>query len=67
MRERAEISRDRGKAKVVVEAALDLGHVIAGKHKKRNLRTGARTARGEPAALLELAAELAEKLALMPC
>ncbi|WP_123473995.1 CYTH domain-containing protein, partial [Pseudomonas protegens] len=31
VRERAEIAWGRGKAKVVIEAALDLGHVIAGK------------------------------------
>ncbi|NWD72069.1 inorganic triphosphatase [Pseudomonas gingeri] len=67
VRERAEIAWGRGKAKVVIEAALDLGFVIAGKHKEEICELELELREGEPAALLELAAELAEKLALMPC
>ena len=67
VRERAEISWGRGKSKVVIEAALDLGHVIAGKQKEEICELELELREGEPQALLELAAELAEKLALMPC
>ncbi len=67
VRERAEIAWGRGKAKVVIEAALDLGSVIAGKQKEEICELELELREGEPAALLELAAELAEKLALMPC
>ncbi|KIH80944.1 inorganic triphosphatase [Pseudomonas batumici] len=67
VRERAEIAWGRGKAKVVVEAALDLGFVIVGKQKEEICELELELREGEPAALLELAAELAEKLALMPC
>ncbi|WP_248805269.1 inorganic triphosphatase [Pseudomonas sp. MWU13-2100] len=67
VRERAEIAWGRGKAKVVIEAALDLGFVIAGKQKEEICELELELREGEPAALLELAAELAEKLALMPC
>jgi len=67
IRERAEIAWGRGKAKVVIEAALDLGHVIAGKQKEEICELELELREGEPAALLELAAELAATLALMPC
>ncbi|QXI28286.1 CYTH domain-containing protein [Pseudomonas vanderleydeniana] len=67
VRERAEIAWGRGKAKVVIEAALDLGFVIAGKQKEEICELELELREGEPEALLELAAELAEKLALMPC
>jgi inorganic triphosphatase YgiF len=63
----AEIAWGRGKAKVVIEAALDLGHVMVGKQKEEICELELELREGEPAALLELAAELAEKLALMPC
>ncbi|QIH11632.1 MULTISPECIES: CYTH domain-containing protein [unclassified Pseudomonas] len=67
VRERAEIAWGRGKAKVVIEAALDLGQVIAGKHKEEICELELELREGEPAALLELAAELALTLPLMPC
>ncbi|WP_017903043.1 inorganic triphosphatase [Pseudomonas asplenii] len=67
VRERAEIAWGRGKSKVVIEAALDLGTVIAGKHKEEICELELELREGEPEALLELAAELAEKLPLMPC
>ena len=67
VRERAEIAWGRGKAKVVIEVALDLGKVIVGKQSEEICELELELREGEPAALLELAAELAEKLALMPC
>ena len=67
VRERAEIAWGRGKAKVVIEAALDLGQVIAGKQKEEICELELELREGEPAALLELAAELALTLPLMPC
>ena len=67
VRERAEIAWGRGKAKVVIEAALDLGHVVVGKQKEEICELELELREGDPAALLELAAELAETLALMPC
>ncbi len=67
VRERAEIAWGRGKTKVVIEAALDLGHVVVGKQKEEICELELELREGAPAALLELAAELAETLALMPC
>ncbi|HEY0288623.1 MAG TPA: CYTH domain-containing protein [Pseudomonas sp.] len=67
VREKAEIAWGRGKSKVVIEAALDLGKVIAGKQEEEICELELELREGEPSALLELAAELAEKLALMPC
>ncbi|MDB6143372.1 MAG: adenylate cyclase family protein [Pseudomonas sp.] len=67
VRERAEIAWGRGKTKVVIEAALDLGNVIVGKQKEEICELELELREGEPASLLELAAELAATLALMPC
>jgi len=67
IRERAEIAWGRGKAKVVIEAALDFGKVVAGKQQEEICELELELREGEPAALLELAAELAATLALMPC
>ncbi|WP_288502201.1 CYTH domain-containing protein [uncultured Pseudomonas sp.] len=66
-REYAEIAWGRGKAKVVIEAALDQGFVIAGKRKDAICELELELREGEPAALLELAAELTTSVALMPC
>ncbi|MDH0302611.1 MULTISPECIES: CYTH domain-containing protein [unclassified Pseudomonas] len=66
-REYAEISWGRGKAKVVIEAALDQGFVIAGKRKEEICELELELREGAPEALLELAAELCVTLALMPC
>ncbi|MCF1486647.1 CYTH domain-containing protein [Pseudomonas sp. AA27] len=66
-REYAEISWGRGKAKVVIEAALDQGFVIAGKRKEEICELELELREGAPEALLELAAELSASLALMPC
>src|SRR5690606_16105694 len=67
VRERAEIAWGRGKTKVVIEAALDLGHVVVGKQKEEICELELELRQGDPEALLELAAELAADLALMPC
>jgi inorganic triphosphatase YgiF len=67
VREKAEIAWGRGKTKVVIEAALDLGHVVAGKQKEEICELELELREGDPAALLELAAELAVSLPLMPC
>ncbi|WP_341521837.1 CYTH domain-containing protein [Pseudomonas sp. G.S.17] len=67
IREKAEIAWGRGKAKVVIEAALDLGQVVAGKQKEEICELELELREGDPAALLELAAELALTLPLMPC
>jgi len=67
VRERAEIAWGRGKSKVVIEAALDLGKVIAGDKEEELCELELELRQGEPEALLELAAELAADLALMPC
>ena len=67
VRERAEIAWGRGKSKVVVEAALDFGTVVAGKQKEEICELELELRQGEPQALLELAAELAADLPLMPC
>ncbi len=67
IREKAEIAWGRGKAKVVIEAALDLGKVIAGKQSEEICELELELRQGEPEALLELAAELAADLPLMPC
>jgi len=67
VREKAEIAWGRGKAKVVIEAALDLGKVIAGEGQEEICELELELRQGEPEALLELAAELAADLPLMPC
>lgn len=67
VREKAEIAWGRGKAKVVIEAALDLGKVLAGEGEEEICELELELRQGEPDALLGLAAELAADLALMPC
>lgn len=67
VREKAEIAWRRGKAKVVIEAALDLGEVVAGKQSEEICELELELRQGDPQALLELAVELAADLALMPC
>ncbi len=67
VREKADIAWGRGKAKVVIEAALDLGKVTAGKQSEEICELELELREGDPAALLELAAELAATLPLMPC
>ncbi|HEX5841721.1 MAG TPA: CYTH domain-containing protein [Pseudomonas sp.] len=67
VRQRAEIAWGRGKARVVIEAALDLGKVLAGEGEEEICELELELRQGEPDALLELAAELAADLPLMPC
>ncbi|RRV17271.1 inorganic triphosphatase [Pseudomonas saudiphocaensis] len=67
VREKAEIAWGRGKAKVVIEAALDLGEVVSGKQSEEICELELELRQGDPQALLELAVELAADLALMPC
>lgn len=67
VREKAEIAWGRGKAKVVLEAALDLGKVVSGKQSEEICELELELREGDPAGLLELACELAATLALMPC
>ena len=67
LREKADIAWGRGKAKVAIEAALDLGKVVAGEGEEEICELELELRQGEPDALLELAAELAGDLALMPC
>ena len=67
VREKADIAWGRGKARVVIEAALDLGKVVAGKLEEEICELELELREGEAAALLELAAELAADLALIPC
>ncbi|WP_447594878.1 CYTH domain-containing protein [Aquipseudomonas campi] len=67
VRQKAEIAWGRGKAKVVIEAALDLGKVIAGEGEEEICELELELREGDPAALLELATELAADLPLMPC
>ena len=67
VREKAEIAWGRGKAKVVIEAALDLGEVVAGKQSEEICELELELRQGDPQALLELAVELAADLVLMPC
>ena len=67
VREFADIAWGRGKSKVVIEAALDLGTVSAGKQKEEICELELELREGDPEALLELAAELSATLPLFPC
>ncbi|MEO4048590.1 inorganic triphosphatase [Pseudomonas sp. CAU 1711] len=67
VRDKAEIAWGRGKARTVIEAALDLGKVIAGEGEEEICELELELRQGEPQALLELACELAADLPLMPC
>ena len=67
VREKADLAWGRGKAKVAIEAALDLGKVVAGEREEEICELELELREGDPAALLELAAALAADLPLMPC
>ena len=58
---------DTTSGRVVIEAALDQGQVIAGSQSEAISELELELRQGEPAALLELAVELAASLPLMPC
>ena len=66
-REKADIAWGRGKTRVVIEAALDLGQVCAGGQQEEICELELELRAGEPSALLEMAIELAAGLPLMPC
>lgn len=67
LRQRREIAWGRGKTRVVIEAALDLGLVIAGEQQEEICELELELRQGEASALLQLASELASELPLMPC
>ena len=67
LRDKADIAWGRGKTKVAIEAALDLGKVCTGPQQEDICELELELREGEPAALLELAIELAAELPLMPC
>lgn len=67
VRDKADIAWGRGKARVELEAALDLGAVIAGDAREEICELELELRAGEPGGLLELAIELARDLPLMPC
>lgn len=66
VREKADIAWGRGKSRVAIEVALDLGQVVAGTREEEICELELELREGEPAALLELAIELAADLPLMP-
>lgn len=66
-REQAQIAWGRGKAKTVVEVALDQGQISAADQHEALCELELELCEGEPAALLELAIELASELPLLPC
>ncbi|TBU92627.1 inorganic triphosphatase [Stutzerimonas kirkiae] len=67
VRHKADIAWGRGKARVVIEAALDLGEVKAQRQREEICELELELRQGEPEALLELAIELARDVPLMPC
>ena len=67
VREKADIAWGRGKSRVVIEAALDLGTVKAGKLKAPLCELELELKEGEVGALLELAQALAADIPVLPC
>ena len=67
VRDAAEIAWGRGKARTIIEVALDQGAVRAGDQREAIAEVELELRQGEPAALLELAEQLAAELPLMPC
>lgn len=66
-RQFAELRWQRDGVETVIEVALDQGLVIAEKQQEELCEVELELHAGEPAALLELALELAADIALMPC
>ncbi|SEQ18938.1 Inorganic triphosphatase YgiF, contains CYTH and CHAD domains [Azotobacter beijerinckii] len=66
VREKADLVWQRDGQRVAVEAALDLGTVVAGAREEEICELELELREGEPAALLELALALAADLPLMP-
>jgi len=67
VREKADLVWQRDEQRIAVEAALDLGRVVAGPCAEEICELELELREGEPAALLELALALAADLPLMPC
>ncbi len=66
-RQFAELRWQRDGVETVVEVALDQGLVIADQQQEAICEVELELREGDPAALLELALELAAEVALMPC
>ena len=66
-RQFAELRWQRDGVETVVEVALDQGLVVAGQQQEAICEVELELRAGDPAALLELALELAADVALMPC
>lgn len=66
-REKALIRWEQAGQHILVEAALDLGNVIAGERSEEICELELELREGEPALLLALAIQLATDLPLMPC
>ncbi|TWI57310.1 inorganic triphosphatase YgiF [Pseudomonas duriflava] len=66
-RERTLIAWEHGNTRTALEAALDLGQVVAGEYHEDICELELELREGEPATLLELAEQLAADLPLMPC
>lgn len=67
VREKTEISHGTGESQIRVEAALDLGQVIAGECQEEICELELELHQGQPVALLQFACELAKQLPLIPC
>lgn len=67
VREKADLVWQRDGQQVAVEAALDLGKVVAGSREEEICELELELREGESVALLELALALAADLPLMPC
>lgn len=66
-RQYAELRWQRAGVETVIEVALDQGVVVAGQHQEDICEVELELRAGDPAALFELALELATDVALMPC
>jgi len=67
VRDKADLAWQRDGQRVAVEAALDLGSVVADGRQEEICELELELREGEPGALLELALALAADLPLMPC
>ena len=67
VREKADIGWGEGEGEVLIEAALDLGKVLADGREEEICELELELRKGRPEALLELAIGLAADLPLVPC
>ena len=67
VREKADIGWGEGEEEVLIEAALDLGKVLADGREEEICELELELRKGQPEALLELAMGLATDLPLVPC